>query len=408
LAARSSSSGFNSLAQNAICFSRSAEINEFASQFRRILRKAGSGFKGADAFCARFCKEALLSRRIVPDQKCGHISAHTGWLEAKMTTRRELLIQTSALAGAAAAPGAASAFAPPAGKQAPGFYRYKIGDFELTAATDGAVTMPLADAFVRNARREEVNQALADAGMPKDQMTIVFTPLIVNTGKKLVVIDTGYGPGNLAKTNGASGQFHDNLAASGYKRDDVDAVVISHFHPDHINGLLTADGAPAFANAEVLAPAAEWAFWMDDSNMNKAPDAAKPAFANARRVFGALARKPTLYDPAKEIVGGVQPLATPGHTPGHCSFLVTSGAGKALVTSDLTNHPALFLRNPGWHVMFDMDPVLAEQSRRKTFDMAAAEGLRLQGFHYPFPATGVIAKEGDGYRLKPSVWSPVL
>ncbi|MDE2577519.1 MAG: MBL fold metallo-hydrolase [Hyphomicrobiales bacterium] len=326
-------------------------------------------------------------------------------------SRRDVLVgacgaAVGSAAGLSAAP--AQAYAPQAGRQAPGFYRYKVGAVEITAVTDGQVSFPLGDKFVTNVPKADVSKALEEAHLAPDQITIVFTPIVVNTGSKLVVIDTGYGPGNLEKTNGASGQFHNNLGAAGIDRGAVDAVVISHFHADHINGLLTADGKPAFANAEILVPAKEWAFWMDDGAMSRAPEQQKAGFANVRRVFDALGRKVAQYDGARDVVPGITPIQTNGHTPGHVSYTIASADAALLVTSDLTNRPELFLRHPGWYAMFDMDPKMAEAARRKSFDMAVAEKMLVQGFHYPFPAAGYVEKEGDGYRLTPAPWKGTL
>lgn len=326
------------------------------------------------------------------------------------------LNRRSALAGAAAtalAPLAAGtsvvqAAAPMAGKQAASFYRYKVGDLEVTVVTDGARTIPLPDKLVKNVNKDEVSKALSDAFLDPNKFTILFNPIVVNTGKKLVVIDTGLGPAAYAQSKGAIGQFQTNLGAAGIDPKNVDTVVISHFHGDHINGLLTADNKPAYPNAEVLVPAAEWAFWMSDDNMNKAPDALKGNFKNARRVFGPLGDKVAQYQDGKEVAPGITAVSTPGHTPGHSSHVLSSGSAKTMIQADVTNHPALFVRNPGWHLMFDMNGPQAEATRRKLYDMCAADKLMIQGFHYPFPAAGHVEKDGTGYRLVPVQWSPSL
>jgi len=327
-----------------------------------------------------------------------------------LLTRRTALAGTAAVAAAAVTSGLrdAVAAAPPAGKQAPSVYRYKIGSFEVTAVSDGGRVVPLADNFVRNAKKDEVNTALEAAFLEKDKFPFVFTPLVVNTGKQLVVIDTGNGRGALQQSGGTAGQFHDNLAAAGIDPKTVDAVIISHFHGDHIGGLLDAGNKLAFPNAEVLVPAPEWAFWMDDGNMNRAPEAARGGFANARRVFDAFGRKATQYEAGKEVVPGITAVGTPGHTPGHMSHLVADGNASVMVQGDVSNLPALFVRNPGWHAMFDMDPQMAEASRRKLYDQVVADRTLLQGYHFPFPAHGHLEKDGQGYRLVPAQWSTVL
>ena len=330
-------------------------------------------------------------------------------------SRRGVLTGTVAAAAAALAPldgrSPARAAAPAAGKQAPGWYRYKVGSFEVTAVTDGARTFPLADSYVKNAQKDAVSAAFAAGYMDKDKVTAPFTPVAVNTGSKLIVIDTGNGPAQYEQSKGAVGQFHTNLAAAGIDRNAVDTVIISHFHGDHINGLLTGDNKAAFANAELMVPASEWTYWSDDGNMSKA-GAGSPLegnFKNVRRVFGALGNKVTQYEAGKDVVPGIKSMATPGHTPGHTSHVVSSGSASVMVQADVTAASALlFVRNPGWHAVFDMDGAVAEQTRRKLYDMAAADRMLIQGFHFPFPALGYIEKDGAGYRLVPAPWNPVL
>jgi glyoxylase-like metal-dependent hydrolase (beta-lactamase superfamily II) len=342
---------------------------------------------------------------------CG--TATTEDLMTKLT-RRHLLTTTVAATAATAmtplsGPSPAHAAAPPAGKQAPGWYRYKVGSIEVTVVTDGARTFPLAETFVTNAKPDEVNAALAAAYMETGKVTIVFNPIVVNTGSKLVVIDTGFGEAGYALTKGAAGQFHTNLAAAGIAAKDVDAVIISHFHQDHTDGLLTADNKSAFPNAEIMVPAPEWAFWMDDGEMSRAPKGRMEGlFKNNRRVFDALARKVTPYESNKEIAPGITSIATPGHTVGHTSYVIASGSSKIFVQSDVTNHPALFVRNPAWHAFFDQDGAKAEETRRKVYDMLVADKMLVQAFHYPFPSLAYVEKAGSGYREVPVPWNPTI
>jgi glyoxylase-like metal-dependent hydrolase (beta-lactamase superfamily II) len=322
-------------------------------------------------------------------------------------TRRTLLAG-AAVAGAASTLGPlapARAAAPAAGKQVPGIYRYKVGTIEVTAVTDGMRDAPLGQ-LVRNAPADQVNAALQAAYLPKDKFPFIFTPIVVNTGSKLVMIDTGLGPATFTQSNGSAGQAHSNMAAAGIDRAAIDMVIISHFHGDHINGLLNADGTPAFPNAEIAVPEAEWAFWTDESKLTN--DALKGNGGNVKRVFGPLAAKITKYGDKKELVPGITATATPGHTPGHHSHIISSGSDTVLVQADVSNHPALFVRNPGWHAAFDMDAAQAESGRRKLYDQLSADKMRMQGFHFPFPAVGYIEKEGSGYRYTAAPWSPMI
>ncbi len=324
-------------------------------------------------------------------------------------TRRRILSGAAAATAATAltpfAVGPAHAAAPLAGKQAPSFYRSKLGDFEITVVNDGARAIPLPTAFVRNVPNEQVLAAAEAAYMPKGSIVAPFNPIVVNTGAKLVLIDTGYGPG-IAPTVGL---LPLTLAAAGIDPKAIDIVLISHMHGDHILGLKTPDGALAFPNAEIKVPAVDWAFWMSDDNMSKAPDGfQKASFGFNRKIFSNLADKVTRYDWGKEVAPGITAVDSSGHTPGHTAFVIASGAGRLFFQGDVTNVPDLFLRNPDWQVMFDSEPEKAVQTRRRIYDMASAEKILVAGYHFPFPGLGYIEKAGTGYRLVPAAWNPVI
>ena len=321
-------------------------------------------------------------------------------------SRRTLLAGAAAVALApvvSIVPSRAST--PASGKQAAAFYRYKVGSYECTSINDGARTFPMPDAFVKNVPKDEALAAAEAAYMPKGMVTVPFNPQIINTGSKLVLIDSGYGPGIAPSV----GLLPVGMAAAGIAPEAIDIVVLSHLHPDHINGIKTADGKLAFPNAEVMAPALDWAFWMSDDNMNKASDGMMKAyFGNTRKILGDIAGKVTKYEWGKEVAPGITALATPGHTPGHTSFAVASGSSKVLIQSDVTNIPELFLRNPDWHVMFDVDPDTAQKTRHTFYDTAAAEKATVVGFHFQFPSIGYVEKVGAGYRLIPAAWNPTI
>lgn len=322
--------------------------------------------------------------------------------------RRMLFTGTAAAVAATSIPGgAALAAAPLSGKQTNGWYRMKVGAIEVTVISEGARTSPLPENFVRNKSRDEVVAALQAAYISADRFMLPFNSVVVNTGSKLIAIDTGFGPGALATSNGTMGQGQANLAASGIDIKNIDAVVISHFHGDHINGLVT-DGKPSYPNAEVMVPTPEWDFWMDDGNMSRAPEALKGAFTNVRRVFGIIGNKMTKYEPGKDVAPGIASVAAHGHSPGHTVHIVSSGNSSLMVQGDLTTLPQLFVRNPGWHVMFDMDGAKAEETRRRVYDRAAADRIPVQGYHFPFPAVAYIEKSGSGFREVPVMWNPTL
>ena len=329
-------------------------------------------------------------------------------------SRRQLLAGVAA-AGTAAALSplgtrSARAAVPPAGGQAPGFYRYKVGDYECTSINDGARTFPIPDGFVTNVSKEEALAASEAAYMPKGMVTVPFNPQLINTGSKLILVDTGNGVANLEPSKGAVGRTLMNLAAAGADPKSIDIVLLSHLHPDHTNGIRAADGSIAFPNAEIMVPAKDWEFWTSDENAAKAESSAmmKNYFANVKKTFAGIESKVTKYDWDKAVAPGITSIAAPGHTPGHSAFAVASGNARVLLQSDVTNIPEFFLRNPDWHVVFDVDPDLAQATRHKFYDMAAAEKATVIGFHYTFPSIGHVEKDGAKYRLIPSAWNPVL
>jgi glyoxylase-like metal-dependent hydrolase (beta-lactamase superfamily II) len=317
-------------------------------------------------------------------------------------TRRNLFAGAAAVGAAAALPSVAARAAAPA--KSTGVYRYKVGDIEIIQLMDGARTFPMPDGWIANASKDEAIKAAAAAYMPDGKVTIPFSPMLVNTGSKLVLIDTGNGLAANAASKGAVGQARMNMEAAGFDPKQVDIVLISHFHGDHIGGLKNADGSPAFPNAEIKVPAVEAAFWADDANQSKANGFNKGQFANVKKIMDGL--KTTPYDGGKEVAPGINSVFTPGHTPGHMSYTISSGGKSILVQIDVTNIPSLFLRNPDWHVVFDNDGALAQQTRHKLYDMAAADRLVVVGYHFPFPCVGHVEKDGNGYRLVPVAWDP--
>jgi hypothetical protein len=200
------------------------------------------------------------------------------------TRRQAFAVAVGAAAATLPLDRQARAAVPPAGKQSAGWYRYKIGSIEVTVATDGVARFKMAEDHVINIKKDAVNAALAEVFMEKDMMTTPYNPVAINTGGKLAVIDTGTGEANYNNSKGVGGQFITNLAAAGIERAAVDTVIISHYHGDHINGLLMADGSLTYPNAEILVPAVEHKYWMDDGEMSRATNGrVQTNFKNVRR-----------------------------------------------------------------------------------------------------------------------------
>jgi len=326
-----------------------------------------------------------------------HVTRRTLLAVAPAASALSFAGPTRAQGRSASAPQSGAA---PASQQAPGFYRYKVGDIELTAIHDGSAPRPL-EGFIRNVDLGDVRKAAEEMYLPGDAFQNTFTPIVVRSGGKTILIDTGLGDMGPPTT----GLVRTNLRAAGFDPARVDIVVISHFHGDHINGLRLKDGTAVYPNAEVLVPAQEWAFWMDDAKMAQAPEAMKAGFNNVRRVFGPMAKDVKQFEWDKEVAPGITALDASGHTPGHSAFMVQSGGRKLTHVVDLTNHPSLFVRNPDWSAIFDQDADKARATRRRFLDMAATERTQLAFYHAPFPATGYVRKQGNGFEYIPAQWT---
>ena len=280
-------------------------------------------------------------------------------------------------------------------------YRYDVGDIEVVVLFDGFRKASL-DKYLRNASTEELAAALERAGLPNDHLRNTYSPVLIRTGGLNVLIDTGNGEAAFMQSKGERGRLNRNLEAAGIERADIDKVVISHFHADHVNGLLLADNTRAFPNAEILVPDVEWKFWMDDGEMARASAGRMTElFQNNRRVFDALERKVTVYSWDAEVAPGIKAVGTPGHSIGHTSYLVSSGDRRVFVQQDVNNNSAVFAPHPDWHGFFDQDPPKASETRKRVYDMLAAEKLPVQAYHHPFPGLGRVEKSGAGHKVIP-------
>lgn len=294
--------------------------------------------------------------------------------------------------------------APAAPAQAPGFYRFRLGGSIVTLVNDGFFARPL-EGFVRNAPLQEVQDAARDAFLPTDRTVVPFTIPFLQRGDLLVAFDAGNG---VTPAGATSGRMIANMAAAGIEPARVTHVVQSHFHGDHINGLLTPDGGRAFPNAEILVPQAEWAWWTEPGNAARSPEGQRGNFANVARRFAPYRDRIRQFRADAEVLPGITSIAAYGHTPGHTIFRIADGEAQAVFVADVTNRPEIMMAHPDWQIVFDFDGDMAAATRRRVLEMAAADRLRIMGYHFPFPATGHVAREGEGFRFVPADWSSGL
>jgi glyoxylase-like metal-dependent hydrolase (beta-lactamase superfamily II) len=292
----------------------------------------------------------------------------------------------------------AYASAPQQKTAAPGYYRQMLGDFEVTPLNDGTFPMPVGK-LLTGITPPQLDAALKRSFL-KDPVEASVNGFLINTGSKLVLIDTGtgaFGP--------TSGLLMANLKASGYRPEQVDEIYITHFHGDHIGGLLAA-GQRAFPNAIVRASQQEADFWLSKANKDAAPAERKDAFQRAMDVFAPYiaAGKFKPFNGDVELVPGVRAMAAPGHTPGHTLYVIESAGQKLLLWGDLMHVASVQFPDPSVALRFDSDSPAAILQRKKVFADAAAQGYWVGGAHLPFPALGHLrsAAAGTGYVFVPT------
>jgi len=311
-------------------------------------------------------------------------------------SRRDFVVST-ALAGALGlnARLVTPAFAQKTPDPAKGFGTYKIGSAEVTALYDGIWEKPHDPAFIANASIDDVKGAMGKAGLTTEFVSIPFTVAVVKTGGKTILCDSGTG-GQVQPT---AGKAMANMKAAGIDPAKIDTILISHFHPDHIFGLMEkGTNAPVFPNAEIIVSDVEYKFWTDPAVFDKLNEARKGLAKRIQTVFPTWKNiKQVTGEP--EVAPGIRFVMAPGHTPGHRAFHLSPGASQLMISNDTAYVPALVVANPGWHGQYDQDAPTAEATRRKLLDRVIAEKIPICGYHFPFPGAGTIRKDGAGYAL---------
>jgi glyoxylase-like metal-dependent hydrolase (beta-lactamase superfamily II) len=283
-----------------------------------------------------------------------------------------------------------------------GFYRFKIGDFQATVVSDGQGPIPVSPIFVMNASEAELAPVLkANFMQPVIQAT--NNPLVVDTGRERILVDTGFGE-KIGPPFGGFPRLQANLGRAGIAPESIDLVVISHGHLDHIGGLMTKSGALAFPKAQFVFVDTEWNYWTGsrfESEVDSSPlpdPFKKGTIGAARENLPPVADRSRFVKQGGEITSGVHYIAAPGHSPSHASILFASGKEQFMHMGDIAHNPVTSLQHPEWTPIFDYDPARAINSRKAILDRVATDGIMAMGYHFPFPGIGHVVKHDKAYR----------
>jgi glyoxylase-like metal-dependent hydrolase (beta-lactamase superfamily II) len=323
-------------------------------------------------------------------------------------SRRTLLVGASA---AALVDGwnleAAIAKAPLRNTPAPGFYRFKVGAFEVSVVSDGPLSLgPPSSELFRGVSKDELVQTLTNNYLPTDGVKVEQNVVVINTGPRLVLIDTGTGP-TLKAFGPDSGRLPANLRAAGIDPNAIDTILITHAHPDHCFGLMSAKGARQFPKAQIYLTQADFEFFTDESKAST-NDMMKMLVGGARQNLLPNRDRIVFIKDGQDVVPGIQAMLTPGHTVGHTSFIITSQGQSLFNTGDVCHHHIISTEKPRVPFAFDTDGQQGVASRLKTFDMLASTRTPMLAYHFPWPGIGFIGKHGDGYRYFPAPMRTVL
>jgi glyoxylase-like metal-dependent hydrolase (beta-lactamase superfamily II) len=289
-----------------------------------------------------------------------------------------------------------------------GFYRFKIGDFQATVISDGYGPIPVGPIFAMNASEAELAPVLK-ANFMEPVIQVTNNPLVVDTGRERILVDTGFGE-KIGPPFGSFPGLEANLRRAGITLESIDLVVISHCHLDHIGGLVTKSGALAFPKAQYVFVDTEWNYWtgsryQSDVNSSRMPDPFKQATIAAAENLPPVADRSRFVKPGGEITSGVHYIAAPGHSPSHASILFTSAKEQFLHMGDIAHSPVTSLQHPDWTPVFDYDPAQAIKSRKAILDRVATDGVMAMGYHFPFPAIGHVVRHGAAYHWEAAQWA---
>ncbi|MBK6555296.1 MAG: MBL fold metallo-hydrolase [Rhodocyclaceae bacterium] len=287
--------------------------------------------------------------------------------------------------------------------QVPGYYRMTLGNIEVTALFDGATQLD--PKLLKNTSAQEVAKLHARMFVKGPTLQIAVNAYLINSGGKLVLVDAG-----AAKVLGPKlGQIVTNLKAAGHTPEQVDVVLLTHLHGDHVAGLVDAEGKAVFANAQIWSAKADNDFWLSEEIAAKAPKEFQPFFKMARDAAAPYLKTGQwkTYATDQELLPGIASVAANGHTPGHSGYLVGTGEDRLLIWGDIVHNHAVQFARPQVAIEYDNDPKAAVATRKAIFAKAAREKLLVAGMHLPFPGIGHVRKEASGYSWVPIDFAPL-
>jgi len=333
--------------------------------------------------------------------------------KSNMDRRQFIRTGAAAFAGSALIPVTASYSRTKSGRdsienplhRSPGFYRFSLGEVEITVFNDGAFRLP-SEIFAFNADPERRKEYFHSRRIPSDWHPYQASPALIDNGNQRILVDSGTGDFPYEVFSDDDGLLAYGLQAAGISPESIDAVILTHAHPDHLGGLVYPDNQePFFPNAEIVLSDVELDFWTGDDVESRIPDAALPMLPGIQEVLNAMDGRLRPIRTGDEVVSGIRSIASPGHTQGHIAIVLEAGDKELLLVGDAITNIHIDFEYPDWHFGIDLEPETAGKTRRRLLDMAATDDMLILGFHFPFPGLGYALPHGEAWRWYPAGWT---
>ena len=278
-----------------------------------------------------------------------------------------------------------------------GVFTFSVGSFKCVSISDGSqrIDAQMLPTFFMGSTAEQLARALRRHGLSPDSFDLHSNCLLIDTGDQRILVDSGGG----SVYHSVLGKVVPGLAAAGYQPGDIDVIVLTHGHLDHVCGGIDQDGALVFPNARQIMARGEWTYWTEETDAAAMGAHLVADVQFTQDCLRAMRAQMQLIEPGDEIAPGLRAIATPGHTRDHISLSVTSGASRLICVADTMDLP-IHIEQTSWHPAWDEDPQEALRSRRKLLRRAVADNALIHAFHFPFPGLGYVREDGDGWRFE--------